>query len=172
MSLKKSIFEEAIQESLFWCKAWDTSEISDEVLADKISSLIASRDGARGFFAVSLTEEIPLMDRLPEALIFQLRNAGKSIIELTVRNLAMSTAMAVIHQRNNDKEKEAGSNKVKRRCQELLRLLEPNSVKEALEKFLDATKGIGDEVKFLDKWNYDDEQRQAIGSSITAVVEK
>ncbi len=171
MGIQEGSFEEAIEESIFWCNAWAADEISDEVLSDKVASLIEKKDGARGFFAVSLSSESPLMDRLPDPLVLKLRAAGKAVIDLTVRNLAMSSAMSIHHQRNKDDEMKAGSIRVKKRCQELLRLLEPNEVKETLEKFLKATKGTGGEVDFLKRWNYDDAQKTEIALSINAVAE-
>ncbi|NBP98025.1 MAG: hypothetical protein EBU51_00225, partial [Synechococcaceae bacterium WB6_3A_227] len=90
-------FEEAMEAAALWCGAWEQGDLSDEVLADKVADLVASRDGARGFFVVSLPAENPLMDRLPEPLVMALRSAGEGVVDLTVRNLAMSTAMAVYH---------------------------------------------------------------------------
>ena len=46
---------------------WD-NEISDEVLADRIGEVVASRDGAR-IFVVSLAGDSVLMDRLPDAVV-------------------------------------------------------------------------------------------------------
>ena len=73
-----------------WLKQWDDEEISDEVMADRVGELVASRDGARGFFVVSLAGDSALMDRLPEALIHKLQEAGEGVVDLTARNLAMS----------------------------------------------------------------------------------
>ncbi len=70
-------FEEAMEAAALWCGAWEQGDLSDEVLADKVADLVASRDGARGFFVVSLPAENPLMDRLPEPLVMALRSAGE-----------------------------------------------------------------------------------------------
>jgi len=112
------------------------------------------------------------MDRLPEPLAMQLRAAGAGVVDLTARNLAMSTAMALHHQRQADAAQQAGSERVQARCTELLRLLEPDAVKQRLETLLAAaSKGEGDDVAFLDRWGYDAEQRQAIAAAIEAVAE-
>ena len=50
-------FEEAMEAAALWCGAWEQGDLSDEVLADKVADLVASRDGARGFFVVSLPAE-------------------------------------------------------------------------------------------------------------------
>jgi len=91
MNEKKPTFKEAMQVSMLWCKSWENDEISDEVISDRIGELIKTVEGARGFFVVSLSSDCPLMDRLPDALIFQLRNSGEIIVDLIVKNLAMSS---------------------------------------------------------------------------------
>ncbi len=164
-------FAQAMQLSAGWLAAWESGELSDEVLADRVAELVASRDGARGFFVVALAGDSPLMDRLPEPLVLQLRAAGEGVVDLSARNLAMSTAMALQHGRNGDGDQRAGSERVQARCTELLRLLEPAAVKQRLERLLAATAGEGDDVAFLDRWGYDAEQRQAIAAAILAVAE-
>ncbi len=94
-------FQQAMEITAQWLNLWEAGELSDEVLADRVAELVASRDGARGFFVISLAGDSPLMDRLPDPLQLQpeqrsacLRAAGDGVVDLTVRNLAMSTAMA------------------------------------------------------------------------------
>ena len=137
---------------------------------DLVGSFIPFINGARGFFVISLASNCPLMDRLPDPLLMNLRAGGEIVVDLTVRNLAMSTAMALHHQRNRDSEKQAGSERVIARCQELLRLLEPNQVKTRLERLLEATHGKGEDLAFLDHWGYDYEQKLAIASSIHKIA--
>jgi hypothetical protein len=136
-----------------------------------VGELVASRDGARGFFVVALAGESPLMDRLPEPLVAQLRLAGEGVVDLTARNLAMSTAMALHHRRAEDLDQQTLSERVQTRSTELLRQLEPASVKRRLEGLLAATAGEGEDVAFLDRCGYDQEQRAAIAKAIEAVAE-
>ena len=172
MADQQPTFQQAMEITAAWLQQWDNEEISDEVLADRIGEMVASRDGARGFFVVSLAGESVLMDRLPDAVVGQLRGAGAGVVDLSVRNLAMSTAMAVHHQRTGDEAQQAGSERVSSRCIELLRLLEPAEVKERLEQLLAAAlDNRGEDVAFLEKWGYDAEQKQAIGDSVYAVAE-
>ena len=169
----KPTFEQAMNASMLWCNAWENEELSDEVLAERVAELLVSRDGARGFFVISLASDCPLMDRLPDPLLLQLRAAGEIIIDLTVRNLAMSTAMATHHKRKGNFDQQASSERITSRTHELLRSLEPNQVKSRLETLLKATtKGEGIDSHFLDKWGYDQEQKEAITASIYAVAEK
>lgn len=173
MSIPAPSFEQAMEITAQWLNLWEAGELSDEVLADRIGELVASRDGARGFFVITLAGESPLLDRLPDPLVIKLRAGGASIVDLTVRNLAMSTAMAVEHQRRQDEQQQAGSVRVTARCTELLRLLQPESVKTRLEQLLEAVDhNRGKDVNFLERWGYDADQRKAIGESIVAIAER
>ena len=169
MNEQKPTFKEAMQASMIWCKSWENDEISDEVISDRIGELIKTVEGARGFFVVSLSIDCPLMDRFPDALIFQLRSSRDIVIDLTVKNLAMSSAMEITHHKNNDSQ-EIQSERIKIRCIELLKLLDSNAVKKRLDVLLEATKGNGTDLKFLDRWGYNDEQITAISDSIYEVA--
>jgi len=169
MNDQKPTFKQAMDATMIWCKSWENNEISDEVIADRIGELIKTIDGARGFFVISLSIDCPLMDRLPDALIFQLRSCGELVVDLTVKNLAMSSAMVITHRKNNDAQ-EIQSERIKIRCIELLKLLDSNQVKKRLDVLLEATKGNGTDLKFLNKWSYNDEQINAIVESIYEVA--
>ncbi|MDM7953648.1 MAG: hypothetical protein QUV07_10610 [Cyanobium sp. CZS 25K] len=161
-----------------WIGLWEAGELSDEVLADRVGELVASRDGARGFFVVSLTGDAPLLDRLPEPLVAALRQAGEGVVDLTARNLAMSTAMTLHHRRSGDQEHLAGAERVQRRSTELLRHLEPVAVKQRLETLLAAAQereetlqAVAADRSFLERWGYDAEQKLAIAAAIEAVAD-
>jgi len=164
-------FQQAMEITAQWLQLWEHGELSDEVLADRVAELVASRDGARGFFVVSLAGDSPLMDRLPDPVVLALRGAGDGVVDLSARNLAMSTAMVLHHQRSGDGGQRAGSERVQQRCTELLRLLDPALVKDRLEILLAATGGSGDDVAFLERWGYDAEQRASIAEAVLAVAE-
>jgi hypothetical protein len=129
-----------MQQSAAWLPSWDSGELSDEVLADRVAALVTDRDGARGFFVVAMTSEIPLLDRQPEALLEALRQAGDTVVDLTVRNLVMSSAMAVHHARHADQLQLEGSQRVQRRAWELLGLLQPEAVRRRLQPMLAASR--------------------------------
>jgi hypothetical protein len=165
-------FPQAMERAAQGLALWESGELSDEVLADQVADLVNSRDGARGFFVVSLSSDSALMDRLPEPLVLQLREAGEGVVDLTVRNLAMSTAMALHHQRAGDAAQQARSERVRDRSTELLRQLDQHLVKERLEVLLQAAgQGSGPDLDFLDRWGYDPEQRQIISEAVLAVAE-
>jgi len=163
-------FQEAIAQSTEWIRRWDQEELSDDVLADAVGELVRQRDGARGFFVASLTSDSPLMDRLPDPLIYQLRLAGEEVVDLTVRNLAMSTAMGVHHKRNQDQALLDGSSRVRSRCLDLLRLLEPHQVKNRLETLIEGLNDRGEDKNFLERWGYDDEQKHKIEETVKGVA--
>ena len=169
MNDQKPTFKQAMDATMIWCKSWENDEISDEVLADRIGELIETIEGARGFFVVSLSIDCPLMDRFPDALIFQLRSSGEIVVDLTVKNLAMSSAMIITH-RNNKDPQEIQSKRIKIRCIELLKLLDSTQVKKRLDVLHEATKGNGKDLMFLNKWGYSDEQIKAISESIYEVA--
>jgi hypothetical protein len=112
MPNQQPTFQQAMEITATWLQQWDDEEISDEVLADRIGEMVASRDGARGFFVVTLAGDSALMDRIPDVVAGQLRSAGRDVVDLSVRNLAMSTAMAVHHKRSGDQNQQAGSERV------------------------------------------------------------
>ncbi len=171
MNSLKPTFKQAMDATLLWCKSWEIQEISDEVLAERISELLLTVEGARGFFVISLSIDSPLMDRLPDPLIYQFREAGKLVIDLTVKNLAMSSAMAIQHKKDNNFQQQLQSERINARCIELLKLLETNSVKERLEELFEATKGgKGKDTQFLKKWSYTKDQINAISNSILEVA--
>ncbi len=168
MNNQKPTFKQAMEATMIWCKSWENDEISNEVIADRIGELIRTVEGARGFFVVSLSIDCPLMDRFPDALIFQLRGSGELIVDLTVKNLAMSSAMLIRHRENNDPQ-EIQSERIKHRCIELLKLLDSSLVKKRLDVLLEATKGNGTDLIFLNRWNYNQKQIEAILESINEV---
>ena len=165
-------FQQAMEITAQWLGLWESGQLSDEVLADRVGELVTSRDGARGFFVVSLAGDCPLMDRLLDPLVLQLRAAGDGVVDLSARNLAMSTAMALHHRCNGDVEQQAASERVAARCTELLRQLDPTQVRTRLETLLAAAAcGEGEDVAFLERWGYDAEQKAAIAAAIEAVAE-
>jgi len=171
-TLREPTFQQAMEISAQWLQLWEHGELSDEVLGDRVAELVASRDGARGFFVLALAGDSPLLDRLPEPLLLALRGAGEGVVDLTARNLAMSTAMALHHQRQGDEGQQAGSERVQLRCTDLLRLLDPDLVKTRLETLLLAVQdGTGSDVAFLDRWGYDQEQRAGIAAAVLGVAE-
>ena len=63
---KVPTFEQAYDIAKLWCKDWEDDLLSEEVLADRISELIKTKNGLRGFFAYALSDkDCLLLDKLP-----------------------------------------------------------------------------------------------------------
>ena len=51
---EKPSFFQSIDIATQWCKDWEQELLSDEVLADRVAELVKTKNGLRGFFALSL----------------------------------------------------------------------------------------------------------------------
>jgi hypothetical protein len=160
--MSKSLsFEEAIAhtENLFILANSTQANLSDLELQQAISDLVSTDNGARGFFVFYLTNEIANQPTEP------LRAVPVPSAELLVKNLAMSTAMAIAHKRNNHATQALGSKQVSDRTANLIKLLNLAEVKKIAELMKNsAQSGAGEYANFLTKWGYDPEQRTAIAS--------
>ena len=75
----------------------------------------------------------------------------------------MSTAMAITHQRNNHAEMAQKSEQVTERSVNLIRELQLNATTNKLKKLQDTINlGEGEYQQFLQRWGYDEEQKQTI----------
>ena len=54
MADQQPTFQQAMEITAAWLQQWDNEEISDEVLADRIGEMVASRDGARGLSLIHI----------------------------------------------------------------------------------------------------------------------
>jgi hypothetical protein len=73
MPMSAPSFAQAMEITAQWIGQWEGGELSDEVLADRVGELVASRDGARGFFVVALAGDSALMDRWPRCCAWPVR---------------------------------------------------------------------------------------------------
>ncbi len=161
-------FGEAINRTELWLRQWQGGDITAEAFAQQLAGLLSSSDGRRGFFVVVLAGPSPLLDDLPAPILQQLHRGGEAVVDLVARNLAMGTAMALAHQQQGHGEQAKGSLQVQRRAQTLLAQLDPPAVRQRLNQLLAATEGHGEDVAFLERWNYDGAQRQAIAQAVVA----
>ena len=137
INLKEPSFTQAINISAQWCKEWSEDLLSEEVLADRIAELTKTRNGLRGFFAYALSDkDCFLLDKLPFSLMFKLNEGGDAVVEIVVKNLIMSTAQIIIHQRDKNHEYEIASEIISERCKAILRLLETKLVTNTINQVL------------------------------------
>ncbi|AFY73775.1 hypothetical protein Syn7502_01723 [Synechococcus sp. PCC 7502] len=156
-------FEEAIActENLF-----TSADLSEPELQQAIADLIRTDNGARGFYVYYLTN--PVGNHPTEAVIKAIQAVPEPSAELLVKNLVMSTAMAIAHRRNQDESHAQGSQQVKERTANLISLLNLTEVKRIANLMKAAAEsGTGEYANFLTKWGYDSEQRQAIATITT-----
>lgn len=138
-------------------------ELSEDEKEKIISALVLTENGARGFFVTYLTSENNIVDQESIGVINGLKKSPEIVSELLVKNVAMSTAMRITHLRNNNQEMANSSEKVTTRSMGLIKnlCLPEIEVKiEQIRKTIKDKNGIYQD--FLNRWNYDDEQKIAI----------
>lgn len=138
-----------------------------------IAELVKTENGARGFFVTYLPSEVSIADNPPPAVVQALGTSPDVVADLLAKNLAMSTAQAVFHSRNQKEDLALGSERVSRRTAHLIELLDLPAVYECCQKLLEsATTGEGSYKGFLERWGYDNQQRQEICQALQQVLHK
>jgi hypothetical protein len=100
-------------------------------------------------------------------VITALKTSPTLVNELLVKNLAMSTAMVIYHRSQGDEENAQGSEKVQEKTGQLIKQLLSQSLGEKLQQLATSLNtGQGEYQAFLERWGYDDCQRQAIAKII------
>ena len=169
-NLKEASFPQAINISAQWCNEWEEDLLSEEVLADRIAELIKTKNGLRGFFAYTLSDkDCLLLDKLPFSLIFKLNEGGDAVVEIVVKNLIMSTAQIIIHQRDNNHEYEITSKIISERCKVILRSLHTKLVTKNIVQVLKDLDNMGN--SFDDSIKYDSEQKEFIKKQILDIAQ-
>jgi hypothetical protein len=164
-------FQEAIALTQSLLSQMETGELPESDIEPAIAALVSSQNGARGFFVTYLTDARPLADNPSPGVIQALRSSPEIVSDLLVKNLAMSSAMAVAHRRNQAEEMAQGSDRVRSRTVHLIQLVQLLPIQEQLQELLQSvTTGVGTYQSFLDRWGYDAEQRQAIQKAIAQVL--
>ena len=158
-------FENAIQQTqdlLSKIQSLDTDTITQ-----KLTELVSTENGARGFFVTYLTSDLPYTEHPSLEVITALKTSPILVNELLVKNLAMSTAMVIYHRSQGDEENAQGSEKVQEKTGQLIKQLLSQSLGEKLQQLATSLNtGQGEYQAFLERWGYDDCQRQAIAKII------
>ena len=135
-----------------------------------IRALVRSVNGARGFFVTYLSDDRPLFEHPLPAVVAALRTSPAMIAPLLVKNLVMSTAMAITHHRNQNPAGVQGSEQVRVRTATLIEALQSPQVQSEAESLLVSIETeAGDYQTFLKRWGYDLEQRHAMQQSLAAI---
>ena len=170
INLKETSFTQAINISAQWCKEWGEDLLSEEVLADRVAELIKTKNGLRGFFAYALSDQdCFLLDKLPFSLVFKLQEGGKEVVEIVVKNLIMSSAQIVIHDRENNLEYKSNSKNISERCKSILRVLETKYVTVTVSQKIKDLENLGN--SFDNSKKYDDKQKEFIKHQIFDIAQ-
>ena len=170
INLKEASFSQAINISALWCKEWGEDLLSEEVLADRISELIKTKNGLRGFFAYALSDrDCYLLDNLPSSIIFMLTKGGEEVIKILVKNLLMSSAQIIVHERENNIEYKLTSENISERCKGILRVLETKLVTKTINQIIKDIDNIGN--SFDNSAKYDDQQKEFIKQQIFDIAQ-
>ncbi|NJR39735.1 MAG: hypothetical protein HC781_14075 [Leptolyngbyaceae cyanobacterium CSU_1_4] len=154
-------FEQAI--ALTQTLLTQMEQLSEPEIQAAITTLVLTQDGARGFFVTYLTDDRPLADQPTNAVVKALQTSPALVAELLVKNLAMSTAIAIAHRRNSNEVMARGSDRVQRRTTALIQRVQmPEVAEKAAQLQASAETGGGEYESFLERWGYDTEQRQRI----------
>ena len=166
-------FPEAIAFTQTWLEEVEAQTLSDTEILAQMQALLSHRDGVRGFFVSYLTGNNPLADQPPGIFLDGFTQVAEHIYEILVKNVAMSTAMAIAHRRNGDFNQQQGSERVKTRSLNLLKQLEQRGLviftNERLRLLQTLEAGSGDYQDFLQRWQYDPEQCEAIRRSLQLI---
>jgi hypothetical protein len=159
-------FEEAIAFTQQQLEQIEQDKNTD--LGTWVTPLVTTPNGARGFFVTYLTDPRPAMDELLPTVANALATSPDTVAELLIKNLAMSTAMEITHQRNDAPEQAAQSAQVQRRTAVLIRHLDIDALTQEAQALRQSLQGEGSYSTFLQRWGYDTAQKQAIAASLTA----
>ena len=166
---KKPSFYQSIEITNKWCKEWEEELLSDEVFADRVAELFKTKNGLRGFFAYALSDtNCSLLDKLPSSLIFKFVEGGEQIVEITLKNLIMSSAQIINHQRDNNPEYEEISSNISDRCINLLKVLDTKLVNTKVNMILDNLDNMGNSLN--NSKNYDSKQKEFIREKISKIA--
>jgi hypothetical protein len=162
-------FQEAIALTHSLLEQMASNSLSETEIMSAIAALVKTMNGARGFFVTYLTDDRSLADSPSNSVVVALKSSPDLVSELLVKNLAMSTAMAITHRRNSDENSAQGSDRVCRRSIQLIQKLQlEESAIKLQELYQSIVTGAGSYQDFLERWGYnsDREQLQAIKQAI------
>ena len=138
-----------------------------KTITQKFTELVSTENGARGFFVTYLTSDLSHTEYPSLEVITALKTSPIFVNESLVKNLAMSTAMVIYHRSQGDKENAQGSEKVQEKTGQLIKQLLSQALGEKLQQLATSLNtGQGEYQAFLERWGYDDYQRQAIAEII------
>jgi hypothetical protein len=163
-------FDRAIELSQTFLLQLKNQTIAAGEITPFVSKLVATENGARGFFVTYFTLDDPICDEPQPEIMAGLAANPEIIADLLVKNLAMSVAQQIYHRRNQDPEMAASSATVTRRTLMSIDRLDSPRIRElAAELHTTIDRGEGSYTSFLERWKYDTEQKEAIAAAVSEI---
>ena len=164
-------FDEAIDLAQAFLIQLKKNELTSSQIQDFVAALVQTANGARGFFVTYLTAKDPICDEPQPEIIAALQANPAVAADLLVKNIAMSTAQQLYHQRRDDREMAASSATVAARTTKIIQQLQLSQIQDMCRELV-STIHTDDGVytDFLTRWGYDDEQKNAIAQAISQLI--
>jgi hypothetical protein len=163
-------FDEAIDLTQVFLMQLKKNELTSSQILDFVSELVQTANGARGFFVTYLTAQDPICDDPQPEIITALQAHPAIAADLLVKNIAMSTAQHLYHQRRNDPEMMASSATVAARTTKIIHQLNLPQIQEMFRELVATIQtGNGSYTEFLTRWGYDDEQKNLIAETVSRI---
>lgn len=172
-------FEQAMKLTRDLLAQIHTDNVDPCSLEAAIARLVSTKIGARGFFVTYLTDDSPINSPVkdggnqgnvdePHVIILNaLRQPSEIVADLLVKNLIMSSAMAIAHQQRSDETMAASSKRVRSRTMLLIARLQLPHLQDLLNELQISLHGEeGLYQAFLERQKYDSQQRQAIQTAV------
>ena len=164
-------FDEAIRLTQTFLAQLKKNELTSNQIQDFVTQLVETSNGARGFFVTYLTAQDPICDAPRSEIIAGLGAHLEITADLLVKNLAMSTAQQLYHQRRSDSEMAASSATVATRTSKIIHQLNLPQIQDMCQELVNTiTTGSGSYSEFLTRWGYDDEQKNSISQAVTQLL--
>jgi hypothetical protein len=161
-------FDEAINLTQDFLLHLKGNKLSSTEIQDFVTKLVATSNGARGFFVTYLTSTDPICDEPRSEIIAALGTHPEITADLLVKNIAMSTAQKIYHQRREDLDMAASSATVATRTIAIVKQLNLPQIQEMCRELVETiTNGSGTYSDFLKRWGYDDEQKNSIAQVVS-----
>jgi hypothetical protein len=164
-------FDAAISLTQSFLTQLKKNELTSNQILDFVSALIQTANGARGFFVTYLTAQDPICDEPQPEIIAAITAYPDIAADLLVKNIAMSTAQQLYHQRHNNAEMVASSATVAARTTKIIQQLNLPQIQDMCRELVNTIKtGTGTYTEFLTRWGYDEEQQNSIGQTVSQLI--
>jgi hypothetical protein len=164
-------FDEALELTQSFLTQLKTNELTSSQIQEFVAALVQTANGARGFFVTYLTSPDPICDEPQADIIAALQAHPEIAADLLVKNIAMSTAQQLYHQRRNDPKMVASSATVAIRTTKIIQQLNLPQIQHLCRQLVNTIHtGTGSYDDFLTRWGYDEEQKNSILQAVSPLI--